>query len=65
MRKMPVFNLSTKMENNIYLGYTWAELQSMKTFLEKQFADSTDEKIKRELFDKISQIKAAIRILTA
>lgn len=51
-------------QNNIYLGYTWAELQTMKSFMEKQFADSTDEVEKREIFEKISQINKAIKILS-
>jgi len=51
-------------QNNIYLSYTWAELQSIKSFIEKQFGDSTNEVEKRELFRKLLQIKAAINILT-
>jgi len=50
--------------NNIYLGYTLPELLSAKSFIEKQFGDSTDEVEKRELFEKISQINKAIKILT-
>jgi len=51
-------------QNNIYLTFTLKELNSAKIFLEKQFGDSTNEVEKRELFEKLRQIKSAIKILT-
>jgi hypothetical protein len=51
-------------QNNIYLGYTLPELEDMKLFMEKQFADATTEVEKWEIFAKIRLVKAAIKRLS-